>query len=108
MKSSQLTKGAKKRLMYVENKDGLIDGERARIGWVEFSKTGRTVRYRGRSLIAIGGRGGSANFLDEDTREQYWVSGVKVRGSNAHPSAPVRIVVDDDAVEAYDQVRGCV
>jgi len=36
MKVSQLTKGLQRRLMYVENKDGLIDGERARIGWAEF------------------------------------------------------------------------
>jgi hypothetical protein len=108
VKSLQLTKGLKRRLMYVENKDGLIDGERARIGWVEFSKTGRTVRYRGRSLVAIGGRGGAANFLDETSREEFWVSGVKAKGSNVHPSAPVRVVIDEDAREAYEQVRGSV
>ncbi len=43
---SQLTRGAARRLMYIENKDGEIDGVAARIGWVEFSKTGRTVFYR--------------------------------------------------------------
>jgi hypothetical protein len=105
MKISQLTEGLQRRLMYVENKDGLIDGERARIGWVEFSKSGRTVRYRRRSLIAIGGRGVSGNFMDEETREEYWVSGVKERGSNAHPHSPVRVVVDDDAQVAYAQLR---
>jgi len=45
MKNNQLTKGEKRRVMYVENKDGDIDGAKARIGWVEFSKTGLTV-YR--------------------------------------------------------------
>jgi hypothetical protein len=92
--------------MYVENKQGLIDGERARIGWVEFSKSGRTVRYRGRELIAIGGRGVSGNFLDANTSEEFWVSGVKQRGSNAHPAekAP-KVVVDEDAAEEYARVR---
>jgi hypothetical protein len=41
MKNSQLTKGHERRVMYIENKQGLVDGERARIGWVELSKTGR-------------------------------------------------------------------
>lgn len=105
MKVSQLTKGLQRRLMYVENKNGLIDGERARIGWVEFSKSGRTVRYRGRSLAAIGGRGVSGNFMDEETREEYWLSGVKERGSNAHPHSAVRVVVDDDAEHEYAKIR---
>lgn len=105
MKKTQLTKGLQRRLMYVENKDGLIDGERARIGWVEFSKSGRSVRYRGRSLCSIGGRGISGNFMDEETREEYWVSGVKERGSNAHPYSTVRVVVDDDAQNEYAKIR---
>ena len=48
--------------MYVENKDGLVGGEPARIGWVAFSQSGRTVRYRGLSLISIGGSGGAGKF----------------------------------------------
>ena len=105
MKHTQLNRGQQRRLMYVENKDGLIDGARARIGWVEFSKSGRTVRCRDRSLVAVGGRGVAGNFMDEATREEFWVSGVKARGSNAHPSAPARVVVDDDAVAAYAALR---
>ena len=94
--------------MYVENKDGLLDGFSARIGWVEFSKTGRTIRYRGRSLVAIGGRGVSGNFMDEETREEFWVSGVKAKGSNAHASAPVKVAIDEDAEEEYKRIRGGV
>jgi hypothetical protein len=106
MKTSQLTKGLQRRLMYVENKDGLIDGVPARIGWVEFSKTGRTVRYRGLSLFAIGGRGVRGNFMDEETHDEFWVSGVKERGSNAHIHASVPVVVDEDALVEYDRIRG--
>jgi hypothetical protein len=94
--------------MYIENKEGLIDGARARIGWVEFSKSGRTVYYKGKSLVAIGGRGVSGNFMDEETREEYWVSGVKKRGSNAHPSEKIRLVVDEDAREEYERLRSGV
>ena len=49
MKNNQLTKGLERRVMYIENKQGFVDGARARIGWVEFSKFGCTVYYKGRS-----------------------------------------------------------
>jgi hypothetical protein len=67
MKTNQLTRGIERRVMYVENKDGLIDGSPARIGWVRFSETGRSVYYKGRTLKAIGGSGVRGNFRDEET-----------------------------------------
>jgi hypothetical protein len=73
MKTNQLTRGHERRVMYVENKDGLIDGSPARIGWVRFSKSGRSVFYRGRTLKAIGGSGIRGNFRDEESGEEYWV-----------------------------------
>ncbi len=101
---SQLTQGKKKRLMYVENKNGDIDGYPARIGWVTFSKTGQTVYYRERSLKRSKGGGISGNHFDEETGEEYWVSGVKKRGSNAHWAESVKIVIDDDAKEEYQKI----
>ena len=89
--------------MYVENKDGDIDGADGRIGWVSFSKTGQTVYYRGRELLKAGGVRG--NFLDLATREEYWVSGVKKRGSNAHWAESISVVIDSDAWEAYRLLR---
>jgi hypothetical protein len=50
--------------MYVECKGGLLDGAHARIGWVSFSKTGRSVYYRGRSLNRMKGGGILGNFID--------------------------------------------
>ncbi len=94
---TQLTRGLKRRRMYIENKEGEIDGARARIGWVSFSKTGQTIYYRGRALLKINGGGVRGNFLDIDTREEYWVSGVKKRGSNVHSTEHVEVLIDDDA-----------
>ena len=102
---NQLTRGLNRRLMYIENKDGDIDGIAARIGWVKFSKTGKTVYYRGRELVSIGGRGVRGNFLDETTREEYWVSGVKRRGSNTHWAETIEVEIDPDALDAYRQLR---
>jgi hypothetical protein len=66
--TDQRTRGLPQRLMYVENRNGgLIDGSPARIGWVSFSKTGKTVYYRGLELASIGGSGISGNFMDVET-----------------------------------------
>jgi hypothetical protein len=105
---NQLNRGLKRRLMYVENKDGVIDGVVARIGWVEFSRSGKTVYYRGRELVSIGGRGVRGNFMDGATREEYWVSGVKLRGSNAHWAEKVIPEIDPDALEEYRAMRSGV
>jgi hypothetical protein len=102
-REKQLTRGLVRRLMYVENKNGDIDGEDARIGWVTFSKTGRTVYYRGLELRKA--RGVRGNFLDARNRDEYWVSGVKTRGSNVHPCESASVVIDDDALEAYAEMR---
>lgn len=102
-KSNQLTRGQSKRLMYIENKSGTIDGADARIGWVTFSKTGSTIYYRGRELAKCQGVWG--NFREVETGDEYWVSGVKTRGSNAHYAYPVTIQVDEDAAEAYRECR---
>jgi hypothetical protein len=102
---TQLTRGLKRRLMYVENKDGKIDGVDARIGWVTFSKSGQTVYYRGRQLQKSGGQGIRGNFFDINTGEEYWISGVKKRGSNGHWAESATIQIDTDAVAEYDALR---
>ncbi len=105
MKANQLTQGLERRVMFVENKDGLLGDTQARIGWVSFSKSGRTVYYGGRSLKAIGGRGVRGNFIDEDSGEEFWVSGIKKRGSNAHDNQATSVAVDEDAQDEYQRLR---
>ena len=102
---SQLKQGQTKRVMYVENKEGEIDGHNARIGWVTFSKSGRSIYYRGLELKCLKGGGMSGNYYCAATGEEYWVSGIKKRGSNAHWAEPVAIHVDEDAVQGYEALR---
>lgn len=91
--------------MYLENKDGVIDGVPARIGWVSFSKSGKSVYYRGRELARLSGGGVRGNFYDVKTHEEYWISGEKKCGSNAHPAAPTKVEVDEDAKDEFDAQR---
>lgn len=69
MKRNQANAGQKRRLMYVENKDGKIDGAAARIGWVGFSKSGLSIHYRGRTLSRSKGAGSRGNYFDMETGE---------------------------------------
>ena len=105
MRSNQLNRDVSKRLMYVESKSGALEGADARIGWVTFSKTGKSIYYRGRSLLRA--KGVAGNYIDADSGEEFWVSGVKQRGSNVHPAERrIKVVVDDDALVEYQAVRG--
>lgn len=103
---TQLNRGMQRRVMYLEKKNGLIDGAAGRIGWVSFSKTGQTVYYRDRTLQKAKGGGIRGNFFDVETGDEYWVSGVKQRGSNAHPAeSGASIQIDADAKDEYRSIR---
>ena len=102
-RNSQLTRGLKRRVMYVENKNSDIDGVAARIGWVTFSKTGQSVYYRGRTLQKANGIAG--NFRDMKSSDEYWISGVKKRGSNVHWTDRLSVLIDDDAREEYRRLK---
>ena len=90
--------GHKTRIMYIECKGGEIVGP-ARIGRVTYSKTARTLYYRGRAFATLNGYGFKANFFDVETREEYWISGCKKNGQDALYSTTVEI--DEDVQDEY-------
>ncbi len=91
-----------RRIMYVENKSGGLDGE-GRIGWVGLTRTGRTYLYGGRRLMKTA-RGYKYNCIDEESGEEFWVSGPHKDGADKLYGGIVRI--DEDArVEYWTKVR---
>jgi hypothetical protein len=87
------------RIMYMECKTGAGAGS-ARIGRVTFNRTGRSLRYRDQIFRRIVGGGAHSNYLDDATRDEYWISGCKRRGGDRlHGSAPAEI--DEDVREEY-------
>jgi len=101
VKATQLTRGQRTRMMYVELKSGYGDNGPAWIGRVTFSKSGRSIFYRGRELIRIS-EGVSGNYMDVQTREEFWVSGVKKNGSNRHWAGSGPVQIDDDVRAEYE------
>jgi hypothetical protein len=67
--------------MYIEDKSDGLSGP-GRIGRVRFSKSGKSVYYRGRTLQTLAGSGYKANYFDIETRAEFWVSGCKKRGGD--------------------------
>ncbi len=86
-------------IMYIERKGtSSLDGT-GRIGRVSFSRTFRTVYYRGRTLQPLKHPSGRANYVDVDTGEHFWVSGPKKTGNDT--LTPALIDIDPDVREEY-------
>ena len=93
--------------MYIEEKSSSLNGL-ARIGRVTFSKTGKSINYRGRTFQSLKGSGFKANYVDVETGERFWISGPRKDGKDrlyAESSAPIDI--DPDVAEEYwREIRG--
>lgn len=90
----------KSRIMYMEPKGTKehTHSAPARIGKVTFSPSGKTLYYRGKTFRRYrGGRCG--NYLEEETGEEYWISGCKKKGGDR--LFPGTIEIDDDVREEY-------
>ena len=91
----------KPRIMYIEYKGNEITGP-ARIGRVSFSKTGRSLYYKNKTLLPI--QGYKTNHADSETGEEYWVSGCRKDGNDR--LYPGVVEVDEDVREEYwTQIR---
>jgi len=88
------------RIMYIERKAGELTGE-ARIGRVTFSKTGKTLSYRGLKFQSLKGYGFKANYRELESGEEYWISGCKKDGSDRLYGERVAIAIDEDVRAEY-------
>jgi hypothetical protein len=98
-----------KTLRYIELKSGHSDNGPAWIGYVTSSKTGRTLYFDGRGLMKLKGqrRGDSGgNYVDMETGESFWVSGVKKNGEDRHSAGSGKVLVEAAAVSEYLQTIG--
>jgi hypothetical protein len=88
------------RIMYVEFKGDSLTGP-ARIGRVTFSKTGKTLYYRGQSFQSLKGAGFKTNYFDVETGQEYWISGPRRDGADRLYGEAIPIEIDDDVREEY-------
>jgi hypothetical protein len=62
------------------------------------SRSGQTVYCNGRALKRIKGGGGSGNYRDIESGEEYWVSGVKRNGQDRHWAGSGKIFIKASVV----------
>jgi hypothetical protein len=96
----------KSRIMYIERKAEFLNGP-ARIGRVAFSKTGRTVEYRGQKFQKSKS-GYKWNHFDVETGDHYWISGPRKDGQDRlNPKSSQPVEIDEDVREEYwAKIRG--
>jgi hypothetical protein len=92
--------------MYIERKAESLNGP-ARIGRVTFSKTGRTIKYKGQEF-AKSKAGEKWNHFDVETGDEYWISGPRRDGKDRlYPQSSLPVEIDDDVQEEYwTKIRG--
>lgn len=93
-------------LRYIELKSGHSDNGPAWIAYVQPSKSGRTLYFNGRGLMKLKGqrRGESGgNYIDMETGESFWVSGVKKNGADRHWAGSGKVLIEAAAVPEYLQ-----
>jgi len=86
--------------MYIESKAGGLTGP-ARIGRVTFSKTGRSIYYKGKTFQSKKGSGFKSNYFEVETGDEYWISGPKRNGQDQLYATNIPIEIDEDAREEY-------
>jgi len=97
----------KSRIMYIEHKSGENDlvGD-ARIGLVTFSKSGKSIHYRGNTFQTLKGRGFKANYVAVETGDHYWISGCKKDGTDRLYGERLPIHIDEEIrVEYWTTIR---
>jgi hypothetical protein len=86
-------------LKYIELKSGFNDNGPAWIARVKISKSGRTIYFNGMALKRAVGGMISGNYYNMDSGDEYWITGVKKRGTNRHWAGSGRIIVEAASVQ---------
>lgn len=86
-------------IKYIELKTGYSDDGPAWIGYVKTSKTGKTIYFNDHAFQK--NIGSYSNYIDIETEEEYWISGLKKKESNRHWAGRGKIMIDRRAVKEY-------
>ena len=88
-----------KDLMYIELKTGYSDDGPAWIGYVKTSKTKKTIYFNDQAFQKYNGC--YSNYVDIETGDEYWISGLKKKENNRHWADHGKIMIDQRAVDEY-------
>ncbi len=93
-------------IKYLELKSGFSGDGPAWIGLVSFSKSGKTIYFDGIAFQKIGSARIQGNFMDIESGNEYWISGVKKDVSDRHKSGGGKIYVEKRILNQYLKIIG--
>ncbi|MGN0194701.1 MAG: mannose-1-phosphate guanylyltransferase [Pseudoramibacter sp.] len=93
-----------RKLMYIELKTGYSDDGPAWIGYVKTSKTGKTLYFNDHAFQKQTDY--NANYIDIESGDAYWITGVKKYESNRHWDGHDVIQIDKRAVNDFLKLIG--
>ncbi len=93
-------KSSRSKVMYIEDKSEGLEGE-ARIGRVYFSKSGKTLYYRGQKFQSLKGSGFKANYFEVVSGDHFWISGPRQDQNDRLYGGNRGVEIDGDAYDEY-------
>ena len=91
-------------LRYIELKTSWNDNGPAWIGFVTESRSGKMVYFNDHAFERQNEE--YSNYIDVETQEEYWISGVKKNGEDRHWAGGGIITIDKKAVALYLSITG--
>lgn len=91
---------SRSKIMYIENKANGLEGP-AVIGRVYFSKSGKTLYYKGLKFQSLKGAGFKANYFETESGDHYWISGPRKDQNDRLYGGNSGVEIDEDAFEDY-------
>ena len=91
-------------IKYLELKSGFSGNGPAWIGLVSFSKSGKTIYFDGKAFQRMGSARIQGNFMDIESGDEYWISGVKKDLSDRHKFGGGKILVEKRILSEYLQI----
>ena len=91
-------------IKYIELKTGYSDDGPAWIGKVQISRSGNPIYFNNHAFQKW--NGGNGNFIDIESGDEYWISGVKKDGSDRHWAGKGKIIIDEKIIPNYLKITG--
>ena len=91
----------KTQIKYIELKSGFSGNGPAWIGLVSFSKSGKTIYFNGKAFQRMGSARIQGNFMDIESGDEYWISGVKKDLSDRHKFGGGKVLVEKRILSEY-------
>lgn len=91
-------------IKYIELKTGYNGNGPAWIGKVKISRSGNTIYFNNHAFEKCNGISG--NFIDIESGDEYWISGVKKNGEDRHWAGSGKIIIDSKIIPEYLEIVG--